>query len=147
MVVLAKKQTIKAGLDEVWDVLSDMDKEREYWTNVRDIKVLGTEGNKVEREATVGPRAFAQKTRQTLVFSPKKSIRLSIEGESMSGERTIMVSPAGEAETTVEVVWGLELNGVPGFVEGIVKGQISKVTEEALKKIATEAERLAAKEA
>ncbi len=141
MVVLSKNRVIRAGVDEVWDVLTDSPNEQRYWANVRDIKVLRTSGNTVEREATVGPKAFNQRTKQTLVFSPKRSINLSMSGETIAGERAIIVSPVTSDETRVEVVWSLQLQGVPGFVEGIVGGQISKVTEDALKKIAEATER------
>ncbi len=80
---------------------------------------------------------------QTFVLDPKRSIKLSISGETIAGERVIMVSPLGRKETKVEVVWSLHLQGVPGFVDGIVKGQISKITEEALKKTAEAAEHAA----
>ncbi len=143
MVVLAKNRVIGAGVDEVWDVLTDSENERKYWTNVRDVKVLSSVGNLTEREATVGPSGFRQKTKQTLVLDPKRSIKLSISGETIAGERVIMVSPLGRKETKVEVVWSLHLQGVPGFVDGIVKGQISKITEEALKKTAEAAEHAA----
>ncbi len=143
MVVLAKNRVIRAGVDEVWDVLADSDNERKYWTNVRDVRVLSTRGNVTEREATVGPSGFRQETKQTLVLNPKRSIKLSITGETITGERVIMVSPLGSKETKVEVVWSLQLQGVPGFVDGIVKGQISKITEEALKKMAEAAEHAA----
>ncbi len=141
MVVLAKNRVIRAGVDEVWDVLADSENERKYWTNVREVKVLSASENITEREATIGPSGFGQKTKQTLVLNPKRSIKLSISGETIAGERVMMVSPLGSKETNVEVVWNLQLQGVPGFVDGIVKGQISKITEEALKKIAEAAER------
>src|SRR2546426_2270051 len=144
MVVLAKNRVVRAGVDEVWDILTDSENERKYWTNVRDVKVLNSSGNITEREATVGPSGFRQKTKQTLVLKPKRSIKLSMSGETISGERVIMVSPLGGNETKVEVVWSLQLQGVPGFVDGIVSGQISKITEEALKKIAEAAEHAAA---
>lgn len=145
MVVLAKKQAIHAGVDEIWSVLTDAENERKYWTNVRDVKVLSASENRIEREATVGPRAFGQKTKQIMLLEPKRSIKLTITGESVTGERAIMISRVTENETNVEVVWSLQLDGVPGFVDNIVKGQISKMTEEALKKMANEAERMTLK--
>ena len=51
MVVTAKSRVIHAGVDAVWDVLSDSKKERGYWTNVRDIKVLRAEGNTTGRQS------------------------------------------------------------------------------------------------
>ena len=121
-------------------MLVDWENEKKYWTNERDIKVLSSDGATIEREATVGPRGFAQKTRQKLVLDPRKSVKLSLKGEQIAGERTILLLPLGNEKTRVEVTWSLRLSGLPGFVEGIVKNQIAKVTDEALRKIGDEAE-------
>ncbi len=97
----------------------------------------------MEREAVVGPRAFAHKSKQTLVFDPKRSIGLTMTGEGMDGRASRSPSlPMGKNGTRVEVSWKLEVKNVPGFVQGIVKGQISKATEDALKKFKNEAERV-----
>ena len=141
MVVVVKSREMKASLDRVWEALVDWADEGKYWTNVRDVIVLKSEGLTVEREATVGPRGFSQKTRQTVVLQPKKSISLSFHGDGISGERTILVVPSADGVTKVDVAWSFELKDVPGFVEGIVKNQIAKVTEGALKKIAEASER------
>ena len=140
MVTIEKSCEMLASVDRVWELISDTDKDQEYWGAIRDIKVLKRDGNTIEREATVGPRAFAQKSRQTLVLDPKKSIELTMAGEGMGGERKIVLVPTGEDSTRVDVSWNLEVKNVPGFVQGIVKGQISKATEDALKRFKEEAE-------
>jgi carbon monoxide dehydrogenase subunit G len=141
MVVITNTREVRAGTDTVWQTLVDWRRERDYWDNVRDIRVLKTEDTTIEREATVGPSGFAQKTKQKLVLDPEaKSIVLSLDGDRMKGERTILLVPTGTNETRIEVAWDLSLNGLPGFVENIVRNQISKATEKALKKIAETAE-------
>jgi carbon monoxide dehydrogenase subunit G len=140
MVVIAKSRSMGADADRVWDILVDWENERKYWTNERDIKVVRSDETTIEREATVGPRGFAQKTKQKIVLDPKKSIKLSLEGGQISGERTIILVPVSKDETRVDVAWNLSIDGVPGFVEGIIKNQIAKVTEDALKKVAEAAE-------
>jgi carbon monoxide dehydrogenase subunit G len=141
MIEIEKSREIPAGVDRVWELLSDTDKDEEYWGAIRDIKVLKRDGNTIEREATVGPRAFAHKGRQTIVLNPKKSIGLTMTGEGIGGERTVILVPSGENSTRVDVSWKIEVKNVPGFVQGIVKGQISKATEDALKKFGDEAVR------
>jgi carbon monoxide dehydrogenase subunit G len=140
MVVITRSQSVGADVDRVWEILIDWENERKYWTNERDIKVIRSDAKTIEREATVGPRGFSQKTRQKIVLEPKKSITLSLEGDQIAGERTILLVPVSKSETRINVAWELSLDGVPGFVEGIVKNQITKVTEDALKKVAQAAE-------
>jgi hypothetical protein len=61
MITIDKSCEIPSSVDRVWEIVSDTDKDETYWTALRDIKVLRKEGNTIEREANVGPRAFAQK--------------------------------------------------------------------------------------
>jgi len=142
MVTIEKSCEMLASVDRVWELISDTDKDQEYWGAIRDIKVLKRDGNTIEREATVGPRAFAHKGRQTLVLDPKSSIELTMAGAGMGGERKIVLTPTGDDRTRVDVSWNIEVADAPGFVQGIVKGQISKATEDALKKFKNEAERI-----
>jgi uncharacterized protein YndB with AHSA1/START domain len=141
MVTIEKSCEILSSVDRVWEIMSDTDQDQQYWGAIRDVKVIKKDGNTIEREAMVGPRAFAHKSRQTLVLDPKKSIELTMTGEALAGERKIVLVPMGKNSTRVDVLWKLEVKDVPGFVQNIVKGQISKATDEALKKIKIEAER------
>ena len=70
-------------------------------------------------------------TRQTLVLDPRKSIKLTMAGAPMTGERNLVLVPLGKNKTRIDVSWRFQVNDVPGFVQGIVRGQISKATEEA----------------
>jgi Polyketide cyclase / dehydrase and lipid transport len=139
-VTIKKSREIFGSIDRVWEIMSNTDEDEKYWGAIRDIKVLRKEGNTIERDAYVGPSAFSQKSRQTIVLDPKRSIILTMSGDAMSGGRTVVLMPMGKNETRVDVEWNLELRSVPGFVQGIVKNQISKATEKALAKIAADAE-------
>jgi polyketide cyclase/dehydrase/lipid transport protein len=145
MVLVAKRREVRAAADRVWDELVDWENESTYWPNVSGIRVLKSEGTKIEREATVGPRAFAKKTRQTIVLEPKKSIRLSFAGDEVVGKRGITVVPLTDGRSKLEVTWELELSRIPGLVQNLVRNQmvssqISKATDAALEKIAAAAE-------
>lgn len=143
MVKISKSREIRSGIDGVWGLFSDVDSDQKYWSQIRDIKVLKTDENMVEREATVGPRTFSHRSRQVIVFDPKKAIKLTMTGGPMDGERTVTFVPMGKNATRVDVEWDLKLKDVPSFVQTIVKGQISKATEGALEKMARELEKAA----
>lgn len=135
MVKISKSRELPAGLDRVWEVFSDLDSDPKYWSQIRDIEVKKVEGNTVERDATVGPKAFSHRSHQVIVLEPKRRIRLTMTGAPMTGVRTITFVPQRGASTRVHVEWDLELKDVPGFVQSIVKGQIGKTTEKALEKM------------
>src|SRR5438128_1957680 len=142
MISIQKSCEVLSSVDRVWEIVSDTGNDERYWTALRDVKVLSNEGNRIEREANVGPRAFSNKSHQTLVLDPKKSIKLTMAGATMAGERSLVLVPLGKNNTRIDVSWIFEVKEVPGFVQGLVKGQISKATEEALKKIKEEAEQV-----
>ena len=143
METINKSLEMQSGVDRIWEILTATDEESKYWTYVKDIKVLSTDGNTIEREATVGPNPFSQRSRQTIVLDPKNSIKLELKGETIVGNRTIVLVSTGKNSTKVDVQWRFEMKDVPGFVQGIVKNQFSRVTEKALAKIAEDAERAA----
>jgi carbon monoxide dehydrogenase subunit G len=140
MVNITKSREMHSNMDRIWDIMSKTDDDQKYWTAIRDVKVIGTNGNTIEREASVGPSGFSHRSRQALVLDPKKSIKLKMTGDAMTGERTIVLVPLGKNSTRVDVEWNFELKNVPGFVQSFVKKQISKVTDKALTKIAADAE-------
>jgi hypothetical protein len=129
---------IFSGVEEVWALVSDTDRDEEHWGAIRDVKVTKREGNTIEREATVGPRGH--KTKQTLSLDPKRSIQLRFTGDGLAGQRDVWLVPLGERDTRVDVSWRLEVSGVPSFVQGLVKSQISRSTRDALKRFKEEAE-------
>ncbi len=140
MVKISRSKEMRTSVDKAWGLISDVDNDSKYWSQIRDIKVTSAEGNIVERDATVGPKTFSHKSHQVLVFDPKKTIKLTMTGGPMDGERTITFVPLGKNNTRIEVDWELKLKDVPGFVQTIVKGQIGKATDNALEKLAKELE-------
>jgi uncharacterized protein YndB with AHSA1/START domain len=59
MITIEKSAEMRSSVDRVWDIISDTEKDEQYWGAIRDIKILKRDGNTIEREAVVGPRAFA----------------------------------------------------------------------------------------
>lgn len=141
MVTISKSREIPASLERVWEAFSDLDSDPKYWSQIRDIEVKRVEGNTVERDATVGPKAFSHRSHQTIVLDPKKTIKLTMTGAPMEGSRTLTFVSTGLGVTRVDVEWDLALKDVPGFVQAIVKGQIGKATETALERISEELSR------
>ena len=63
-------QVVAAPLDKVWDIISDVDNDSKYYKGLNDIKNISKDGNKIEREVTVG--FLKHKARQTIILNPKK---------------------------------------------------------------------------
>ncbi len=134
-----KEKSGNVDVDSLWSALTDFAKENEYWSNIRNIKVLEEGDNTIRREATVGPMGFGMKTTQTLEFVLGKSFVVKIDGDQVKGHRDIVIKPNGNGVTTVQVSWELEVKDAPGFVQDIITKQLCKSTERALERIFSDA--------
>src|SRR2546428_4523414 len=54
MVTIAEVREVDASTDEVWDIVSDVDKDPEYWSGLTSIRNIRKDGNLIEREVVVG---------------------------------------------------------------------------------------------
>lgn len=131
-------QVVPAPLDEVWDIISDVDNDSKYYKGINDIKNISKEGNKIEREVTVG--FLKHKARQTIILNPKRSVEIRMTKGPILGTRVTTLSQVDDGNARIDVSWNFTPSGVPAFVHEMVKIEISNGTKEALKKIANELE-------
>ena len=137
MIRISKSREVASSVDRVWDVISNLDKERKYWSVIKDIRILRRDGNTIEREATImrGPMGDV-KSLQTLNLNPRTSTILRMTKGPLIGTRKIVLKSLGEKKTRIDVSWEFELEGIPEFAHSFVKNNISSVTESALTQIA-----------
>lgn len=135
---IEREKTGSADVASLWSALTDFSKESDYWTNIRNVRVIEENGNTVKREAVVGPRGFGMKTFQTLTFDLGKSFDVEISGDRVTGKREISLREENE-RTKIIVKWMLDIGDAPGFVKSIVTTQLGKATEKALEKIFSDA--------
>lgn len=125
---------INAPLDRVWDIVSDVDRDPEYWSGLSSIHNIRKEKNLVEREVVIG--FMGNKGTQKIQFNPKESIELILTSGPLRGSRTIRLTNLGLGKTTIEITWSVEFSGVPAFAQGFVLSRLEEITREALEKIA-----------
>src|ERR1017187_236092 len=142
MVEINKSKEAQAPIEVVWKAISDVEGEQKYWPVLKNVKILGRNGNTIEREATIrrGPMGEAKST-QTLVIDPQeKSTSLKMTKGPMLGTRKIALSSVSKERTKIDVSWQFDMKAVPGFALGFVKDNISEATDKALTEIATATE-------
>lgn len=132
-------EVVRAPLERVWDIVADVDNDAKYYSGLNDIRNITKEGNKIEREVTVG--FLKHKARQTIILNPKTSVEVTMTEGPLVGTRTTTLTQVDERKTRIEIVWKVTPSGVPAFVHDIVKNEINKGTKEALEKIARESEK------
>ena len=122
-----------APVSKVWNVISDVDSEPEYWHGTKSVKNLSRTGNTIEREVTI---AFKDSVcRQRVTLDPEKSIRIDITDGPLRGSKEITLTPVGDG-TKVDVAWDIRLAGFLGMFSGMVKKHIGEGTVDALERIA-----------
>jgi uncharacterized protein YndB with AHSA1/START domain len=140
---------ISAPIDQVWNIVSDVDNETKYWPTVKTIKNINTTAinmtaNTTEREVTlvVGPQGETI-THQFVTVNPEQFVvETNITEGPVTGTRVLTLSPSpnNTNATKIDVIWNVDLSGIPIFGRGFAKDGIMRTTEEALSNIAAEVE-------
>jgi carbon monoxide dehydrogenase subunit G len=133
MVTIDANVELTASVDRVWEIVSDVDKDAEYWKGLSSVQNTRREENVVERDVKVGFKG--SKSHQVIELVPKSSVDLTMTSGPLRGTRKICLVPLGD-KTKLQVSWNFEFSKVPLFARGFVKSQIENVTKEALEKIA-----------
>jgi hypothetical protein len=127
---------------EVWNIVSDIDKEAKYWSIIKNIKNINKTDTMTEREVTVqaGPEGDAR-THQIVIVDPDQfAVKMNITEGPITGSRLITLTPENNTTTRVDVVWGIDLSGIPLLGKGFAKDSFQRTTENALSNIAAAAE-------
>lgn len=136
---------ISAPVDEVWDIVSNVDNETKYWPTFKAIKNIAVSDNTTEREVTItaGPLGD-RKTHQFVTVNPEQfEVLTNITEGPFTGSRLLTLSPSTETNgttTIANVVWQMDLSGIPVIGQGFAKDGIKQTTEAALDNIAQELE-------
>jgi uncharacterized protein YndB with AHSA1/START domain len=139
---------ISAPIDQVWNIVSDIDNETKYWPTFRTIKninmtAINMTANTTEREVTIvaGPQGETI-THQFVTVNPEQFVvQTNITEGPVTGTRTLTLSPLSSTNATrIDVLWNVDLSGIPIFGRGFAKDGIMRTTEEALSNIAAEVE-------
>jgi hypothetical protein len=138
---MAKIETsikIKASIDKVWGLVSDLDNETKYWKGTKEIHNISKEGNKIKREVVI---AFKDsKCLQEVTLYPKEKIVAEFTKGIIIGTKTISLKLIND-EVLLEALWDMKLSGMMGMFTGMIKKHVKNGTEQALHAIKEEAER------
>src|SRR5207247_6753410 len=138
MVTINDIRDVDASRDVVWDIVSDVDRDPEYWSGLASIRNIRKEVNLVEREVVVG--IMGRKGTQRIELVPKESIHLTMIDGPLRGSREIKLVPLEAKRTKIEVSWNIQFSAIPDFAQGFVRARLEEGTREALDKIAKAAQ-------
>ena len=129
---------IKASIDTVWDIVSDIDNEPKFWKGTKEVRNISKDGNVVQREITIAFRD--QKCMQNVTLFPKEKIEEKFTDGIIKGTKTINLT-SKDNTTILQAVWDVKLSGMMGMFTGMIKKHIKSGTEQALQSIKEEIER------
>ena len=138
MTLIQASVDIKAPVDKIWEIISDLDNEPKFWKGTKEVKNISKDGNTVNREITIAFRD--SKCKQKVSLYPKEKIEAVFTDGIIKGTKTINLKPE-ESQAKLEAVWDIKLSGMMGMFTGMVKKHVKSGTEQALQSIKQEAER------
>jgi carbon monoxide dehydrogenase subunit G len=139
MVTITEVREVDASAEDVWDIVSDVDKDLEYWSGLASIRNTRKEGNLIEREVVVG--FMGRRGTQRIELVPKDAIHLTMIDGPLRGSREIKLVPVGARRTKIDVSWDIQFSAIPVFAQGFVRSRLEEGTREALDRIAKAAQR------
>lgn len=124
---------MNASVFEVWKILSDLDREIEFWHGTKSIKNISKSDKVVEREVVI---AFKNSMcRETVTIDPMKSITVHITDGPIKGKKVVVINPEGDQASVVDVEWDIRISGFMGIFSKMVKKHILEGTNDALDRI------------
>jgi hypothetical protein len=133
MVNFHTSKKMNASVSEVWKILSDLDREIEFWHGTKSIKNISKSDKVVEREVVI---AFKNSIcRETVTIDPIKSITTHITDGPIKGKKVVVINPEGDQASVVDVEWDIRISGFMGIFSKMVKKHILEGTIDALDRI------------
>ena len=128
---------INATVDKIWEIISDINNEPEFWKGTKSIRNISQKGNTTKRQITI---AFKdKKCLQDVTLYPKEKVEAIFTKGIINGRKTVIIQHIDGA-CTLEAVWDIKLSGMMGMFTGMVKKHIQSGTEQALVEIKREVE-------
>jgi ribosome-associated toxin RatA of RatAB toxin-antitoxin module len=134
MVTIAAVREVNASAEDVWDIVSDVDKDPEYWSGLASIRNIRKERNLIEREVVVG--FMGRSGTQRIELVPKDLIQLTMIDGPLRGSREIRLTPLEAKRTRIDISWDIQFSEIPVFAQGFVRSRLEEGTREALDRIA-----------
>ena len=131
---------INAPKDSVWEIISDLDNEPEYWYGTREVRNISKDGNIINREIVQNFRGH--KILQKVTLHPKDSIEIQYLKGLTEGTKTISIESKDASRQILRVLWDAHFTGIFWLVTPWLKKHTENGTLGALDRIKVAAEAL-----
>ncbi|VFJ12988.1 SRPBCC family protein [Candidatus Nitrosocosmicus franklandus] len=138
MGTLNKEKAIKSPLEIIWNIISDVDNDPKYWYGIKQTKNISVRGNTIERETIIAFRD--SKCEEVITLKPLDTVSTQILKGPITGTKAIRLTKISENKCLLKVKWDIRARGFLKLFDFVLMKHISKGTQDALERIATEAE-------
>jgi hypothetical protein len=129
---------IDAAKEKVWQIISDLDNEYEYWYGTKDVRNISKEGNVINREITQNFRNH--KILQKAILHPTDSVEIEYLKGLTEGKKTISIESLAQNRQKVRVLWDVHFTGIFWLLTPWLGRHTEKGTIGALDRMKTAAE-------
>lgn len=138
MIEIVARTAINAPPEKVWDIISQVDNDKEYWHSMVRIRNIAKDQNTITREVLLGGD---NKCRQRIMLFPKEGIHVKWLSGPIKGVKDMLLSPQGNT-TVLEVQMNYRISGVVGLFSANASKQLQSEANLALEMIKEKAEGL-----
>jgi hypothetical protein len=124
---------IHANKDRVWEVVSDLEHEYNYWYGTKEVRTVSRKGNEIDREIIQAFRNHM--TVQKAILSPKISIEIRYLKGLTEGVKTMSIETLTEDDQQLNVFWDIHYTGVYRLLTPLIKKHTVSGTIHALQRI------------
>ena len=138
MTLISTARKINSSDELIWSIVSDIDKDPDFWYGIKAVKNIKREGNTTERETIIAFRN--SKCLELVTLIPPKQITIAIREGPIVGTKIINVTKIDAKKCEIKVDWDIHMKGLMSLFTFFIKKHILKGTDEALERIAKKVE-------
>ena len=138
MTLISTTRKINSSDELIWSIISDIDKDPDFWHGIKAVKNIKREGNTTERETIIAFRN--SKCLELVTLIPPKQITIAIREGPIIGTKIINVTKIDTEKCEIRVDWNIHMKGLMSLFTFFIKKHILKGTDEALERIAKKVE-------
>ena len=139
MTLISTTRKIDSSDELIWSIISNIDKDPDFWHGIKAVKNIKREGNTTERETIIAFRN--SKCLELVTLVPRKQITIVIIEGPIVGTKTIILTKIDTEKCEIKVDWDIHMKGLMSLFTLFIRKHILEGTDEALKRIAKKVER------
>jgi len=128
---------IDANPNKVWNVISEINNDSEFWKGIMKIRNISKEGNVINRQVTL---KNADKCQQKIILFHMEGIHIRWTRGTINGIKDIMITPIGK-QTLLKVEMNYKIKGVASLFPRDVSEDLLNEAELAMQLIKEKVEK------